>query len=575
MKKIAFNNLFRKEDFIYCILLSLILVLLYFPGMNYPFMLQWDDGIFITENPSLAFTFENLKLYFSKPFQDLYTPLTMVSLMLDHALFGFSQMGYHIHNLLLHILCTIFFFFILRKFKIRSFLAFSGALLWALNPQKIESVIWITERKDVLSGFLFAASFYFFLDSTEKKKIPFFSTILAILALLTKPSAIPLPGVMAVYLFVVWGKRHSFKEYLHILLLPLTASFAVILLSAHITAQTFPGVFQWRIPLWIHNIFWYPLTAVFPQVHPFYPLYLDNFQPYIPIYIAGTAAIFALIFWAKKVGVTPQKTLGFFLVTGGLMVPVLGVIVYTYYDHADRYNYLVSMGVWAFLAFLLERTVRKYPRREKYLRTVLIVTGTIYFVLSWLYLPYWEKCEYLFARCLEDTRPSNVMFYDNGAVAAYASGNHKLLQAISDKMLRDHKAYTDSEAQYFSGLAYGLHASILRKDHNGALFYYQKLESMYKTKGGLKLDYWPYFFHNMAVTAAQNGSYRKAEGFLKIFFKLHNRKKHSPIIYYNALALQAQIYRKDEMLFSILKTMKKYDPNLSFFTPIKGEVKEK
>ena len=102
-----------REKLIYCILLFLILFLLYLPGLSYPFMLQWDDATFITANPHLAFTFENLKLYFTKPFQDLYTPLTMVSLMADHAVSGFSVTGYHIHNLLLHILCAILFFFLL------------------------------------------------------------------------------------------------------------------------------------------------------------------------------------------------------------------------------------------------------------------------------------------------------------------------------------------------------------------------------------------------------------------------------------------------------------------------------
>ena len=420
------SPLFR-EKLIYCGLLFLILFRLYLPGLSYPFMLQWDDAVFITENPCLSFTFENLKLYFTKPFQDLYTPLTMVSLMLDHALSGLSVTWYHLHNLLLHVLCSFLFFFILLKFKIRPFAAFICSLLWALNPQKIESVIWITERKDVLSGALALGSFLLFIHSVEKKKIPLASSILGILALLTKPSVLPLPGVMTVYLITVWGKRHSFREYVHILLLPVCSFLIFTLLSAKITAQTFPGVFELRFPVWFYNILWYPFTAIFPTVHPFYPLYLGDIRPYIPIYILAPLTAFLLIFWAKKVRLSTAKITGYLLVTGGLTIPVLGLIVYTYYDQADRYNYLVSLGVWAFLAAITEKTFREYPATQKYLKGVLISAGVIYFVFSWLYLPYWEKCEYLFARCLEDKRPCNVMFYDNGAVAAYASGNYKLL----------------------------------------------------------------------------------------------------------------------------------------------------
>ena len=108
-------------------------------------------------------------------------------------------------------------------------------------------------------------------------------------------------------------------------------------------------------------------------------------------------------------------------------------------------------------------------------------------------------------------------------------------------MIRDHKAYKDAEDQYFSGLAYGLHAAIIRKDYTGAMPYYQKLDSMYKTKGGLKKYYWPYFFHNMAIVAAQTGDYGKAKNFLHIFFRIHDRKTYNFQIYYNALALKAQL----------------------------------
>ncbi len=557
-----------REKLIFSLLIFLILFLLYLPGLSYPFMLQWDDAVFITDNPHLAFTFENLKLYFTKPFQDLYTPLTMFSLMLDHTLCGLSATGYHIHNLLLHILCSILFFFILDKMKIRPFIAFMGALLWALNPQKIESVIWITERKDVLSGFLALASFYLFMQNVEKKQIPVVSSVLAILALLAKPSVLPLPGVMAVYLITVWGKRHTLKEYMQILLLPVCSFLLFALLSAQISSQTFPGVFQWRLPLWIYNILWYPFTAIFPSVHPFYPLYLDDIRPYIPIYILAPLTAFLLVFWAKKVRVSTAKITGFLLVTGGLTVPMLGIIVYTYYDQADRYNYLVSLGVWAFIACIAERTFREYPGTQKYLKILLISASFIFFLLSWQYLPYWEKCEYLFARCLDDKRPCNVMFYDNGSVAAYASGNHQLLQAIAERMIRDHKAYKDSDAQYFSGLAYALHAAIIKRDYKEAFPYYQKLDTMYKTKGGLKKYYWPFFFHNMAIVAAQYDMEQKAKEFLHVFFRIHDREKHNSLIFYNALALKAQLQNDEKTLFAVLREMTKYDPTLSWFTKL-------
>ena len=131
-----------------------------------------------------------------------------------------------------------------------------------------------------------------------------------------------------------------------------------------------------------------------------------------------------------------------------------------------------------------------------------------------------------------------------------------------------HKAYKDAEAQYLSGLAYGLHAAIIKKDYAAALPYYKELDTMYKRKGGLKKNYWPYFFHNMAIVSAWNNEYEKSVEFLKIFFRLHNRKKHNILIFYNALALKAQLQNDEKTLFAVLREMVKYDPALSSFTKL-------
>ena len=94
----------------------------------------------------------------------------MYSLMVDKALFGIEPLPCRIHNFLLHFLGSIFFYLTLRKyFKIPLLIAFFSVLLWAVHPQKVESVAWIAERKDVLSGALFLASYYFFLGSMKAK----------------------------------------------------------------------------------------------------------------------------------------------------------------------------------------------------------------------------------------------------------------------------------------------------------------------------------------------------------------------------------------------------------------------
>ena len=184
------NAAFHRElrcNFVCAALLALFLVLIFLPGLNYPFLRDWDDGTFIIYNQNLSFTFDNFLLYWLEPYQDLYTPLPMYSFMIDRALFGLDPLGFRLHNLLLHFVGCYFLFLVARKLGARSWLAFAGALLWAANPQKVESVVWITERKDVLCGALAFASLWFFLRGVQLRRISFMAGILAALAIFAKP----------------------------------------------------------------------------------------------------------------------------------------------------------------------------------------------------------------------------------------------------------------------------------------------------------------------------------------------------------------------------------------------------
>lgn len=106
-------------------LLALLLLLVFWPGLNYPFLRDWDDGNFVMFNSNLAFTLENFRLYALEPFQDLYTPLPMYSFMLDRALFGLEPLGFRLHNLLLHFTAAAFLFLMIRAAR-RKGLAGSG-----------------------------------------------------------------------------------------------------------------------------------------------------------------------------------------------------------------------------------------------------------------------------------------------------------------------------------------------------------------------------------------------------------------------------------------------------------------
>ena len=133
-------------------------------GMRYGLLDDWDDATFVVNNPHITLNWSNFLFYLCHPFQDLFSPLPMWSLMLDHALWGLRPLGYHLHNLALHILAAWALLATLRRLGVRWILAGLGALLWALNPQKVESVIWVSERKDVLCGLFAFLAVWLFLE---------------------------------------------------------------------------------------------------------------------------------------------------------------------------------------------------------------------------------------------------------------------------------------------------------------------------------------------------------------------------------------------------------------------------
>ena len=191
------------------LLAAAVTMLVFAPSLAYGFLTDWDDSYYVVHNPHIAFTLENIRYYLHGNTLGLWTPLTMYSLMLDHLIWGGTEsaFGFHLTNLLLHGCSAALFTGILRALGLRKGLALACALFWALSPQRLESVVWIAERKDVLSGFLALLSFRLFLVNPEKLRWLLPSILCFLLSLTAKPTAVGLPAAAAVWL--CWIVSHE------------------------------------------------------------------------------------------------------------------------------------------------------------------------------------------------------------------------------------------------------------------------------------------------------------------------------------------------------------------------------
>ena len=187
----------------------LLAVLPFLPSTGYPFLIEWDDGRFVLFNDRLIPSWENAFHLATHTFQTLYTPLPMLSLMVDRLLFGTLPAGYHWHNLLLHGVAALLLFGIFRRLETRSWIAAAAALLWAVLPARVESVAWITERKDLTAGVFAFGAVWLFLRAADRGKLSWGSAVLLLFAGISKPSALPLFGLMILYLFCRSGVRWS------------------------------------------------------------------------------------------------------------------------------------------------------------------------------------------------------------------------------------------------------------------------------------------------------------------------------------------------------------------------------
>ena len=145
------------------VLLVVTTIALYWPATHHDFV-YYDDQLYVTSNVQVqnGLTLENIKWAFLNPVADNWHPVTVLSHMLDCQVFGLKPWGHHLTSLLLHALNAALVFLLLRAMTGATWRSLFVAALFAVHPLRVESVAWVAERKDVLSGFFGLLSLIFY-----------------------------------------------------------------------------------------------------------------------------------------------------------------------------------------------------------------------------------------------------------------------------------------------------------------------------------------------------------------------------------------------------------------------------
>ncbi|GBD97563.1 MAG TPA: tetratricopeptide repeat protein [Nitrospirae bacterium] len=366
-------------------LVALITILVYLPALQNGFV-NWDDPQYIYENPEIkSIDFKSLKWMFTTFDVSNWHPLTWLSHAIDYAIWGLNPMGHHLTNIIFHGLNAFLVVLVVTQLvsvvrrdvpaQIR-YQLIAGAvtgLLFGLHPIHVESVAWVSERKDVLCAFFFLLSILSYLEYTspslqnpsESPHHPPFTKgrhyilclLFFIMALMSKPMAVTLPVVLIILDFYPLErldfKLHRLRPAAKVLIekLPFFVfSFASSALT--ILAQKSGGAVGSleAYPLWvrirvgIRALGFYITKIIWPaDLAPFYPYpakeSVFSFEYTAALLLTGAITLFSVFLWRRQKIFTAIWT--YFAVT---LFPVSGIIQVGAQSAADRYTYLPGLG---------------------------------------------------------------------------------------------------------------------------------------------------------------------------------------------------------------------------------------
>ena len=332
---------------------AIVFVYAHAPSHDY---VAWDDPAYVSENLRVAagLTADGIRWAFTTASMGNWHPLTWLSYMLGAQLFGMSAGAHVLVNVLLHTFNSLLLFALLRRMTGALWRSALVAALFAVHPLHVESVVWVSERKDVLSTLLGFLGLWAYLDYARAKSKGWYIAVLVffVLGLMAKPMLVTLPFVMM--LLDYWPLRRPGRPLVREKI-PLLALAAIAGVAAMLAQQQGGAVAAFeRLPLGsrVANA----IVAYAAYIGKMlWPAHLSAFYPLHPL-TAGTVASSALLLMALSAGALlcarhhPYVTVGWlwYLIT---LAPVIGIIQVGSQSMADRYTYIPSVGLFIVAAW--------------------------------------------------------------------------------------------------------------------------------------------------------------------------------------------------------------------------------
>ncbi len=403
-----------------------------------------DDTVYpLNRHLRDGFSLDTVKWAFTTGDQGNWHPLTWLSHLLDIQLYGPQGGAHHVTNLILHILASLMLFVFLRRATGARWRSAFVAFLFALHPLHVESVAWVSERKDVLCAFFWFLTSWTYVRYAERPGLLRYLLILLpfCLGLLSKPMIVTLPFVLLLLDFWPLGRKVSVRLFLEkIPFLALAAAdsfitfrvqhdagFVRTLESTPLVLRVENALITWFIyigkMLWPVNLpVWYP-----------YPKTIPIWQPALAA-MAIVAVSFLAIRGFRKF---PYLASGWFWYLGTL-VPVIGLVQVGRQSRADRYMYIPMVGLGILLAWGAADLVSRWPRSRTWIAAAMAAACVAMVSDTWVQLQYWENTELLFSHAIAVSKGNELAYHGLGAVMLTSpKRNSEALKLFDKELLED------------------------------------------------------------------------------------------------------------------------------------------
>ena len=500
-----------------CIFLAIATFSIYSQIHDHDFI-NFDDNHNVTESSLVQAGLTNdsiIRVFTNKHFV-LWSPITSLSFMLDYQLYGLNPKGFLLTNLFFHIANSLLLFLVLFRMTGAIWQSAFVAAIFAFHPLNVESVAWVSERKNVLSTFFLLLTIWSYINYCEKPTVKTYSLVFLFftLGLMSKAMLITLPFVLLLLDYwplkrLKFGQEIDSKEILvkntpkkseaFRLVLEKIPLFLLTMGFTWLTFTSFDYYLQLQTRLtnamvsyleYLGKMMWPSRLSIF-YAHP------GNTLPVWQGILCGMILIGITIISIKFIRKAPYFAVGWFWYLG-TMVPVIGIFQANASAMADHYAYITLIGIFIIIAWGLPELISKWCYKDKVLSVSAGIIIIALLITTWKQVGYWKNSITVFKHAIRVTDkklPDFSLVYNNLGIALYAAGKNE--EAISNYKMAINLKPANAKAHYNLGIA---------------LFAKKKIEKViyhYKIATRINPDF-AYAHYNLGLVLFQKGELKEA-----------------------------------------------------------------